>query len=295
MLWVFSDTLLMWPNEDGETFLPTTAGWASPKRPTELTETLDSVGAPLQFVPFTPDEQAYNDEHWIGGDPNRSRIVLWPTEPLRDGNRYGWFYYHKLIVHPGWLDYEFLGVGLCSVEQDAPLADRLPGLIFDAAEPKFFESPLIVDESDGQYVYVYGDTSIYGDTSRDPTLARVPLEQITERAAYRFWDGSGWSDDIWAAQPVAHAGFLGRALGSVHWNSHLQQYLSVSKSTFYTSVQFRTAPRPEGPWSEPVTAFTVDYQGSTTYWHTGLGDGRNVYVSYYDSPGRIYLVKVRLQ
>jgi hypothetical protein len=118
-------------------------------------------------------------------------------------------------------------------------------------------------------------------------VSRVQEGQILNLSAYEYWDGSDWvQNNPSAAVPVFAGeqnqfGFLislaNNLLGlfgipvviptgdasemSVQYNEYLDQYI-VLYTDNTASVVMRTAPRPEGPWSEPLALTTsADYPG----------------------------------
>ncbi|MFF0488911.1 DUF4185 domain-containing protein [Nocardia sp. NPDC003482] len=98
-------------------------------------------------------------------------------------------------------------------------------------------------KADG-YVYRYGTAA-----GRDNLgfIARVKEPDIANWDAYEFWDGHGWKPkDANAAQPIV--GGVGEL--SVGWNDHLGRYVMLTTDPA-NSVVMRTAPAPEGPWTDP--------------------------------------------
>jgi hypothetical protein len=100
VLWLFGDTLLKTPAEDGEKMRSNTAALGNVRDPIRVEEPLDSKGAPKPFLPFTDEEERYNDG---SGRPDE-RIALWPGSVVPDGKGGGLVYYSNLYVHPGELN-----------------------------------------------------------------------------------------------------------------------------------------------------------------------------------------------
>lgn len=281
VLWAFGDTLLKAPAEDGEKMRSNTAAIGGVKDPLWLEEPLDSKGAPKPFLPFTDEEEAYNHG---SGRPDE-RIALWPSSVVSDGKGGGIVYYSKLYVHPGELNYEQIGVGLARVGAGETEAKRDPGLVFKAPEPAFDSGATVV----GSDVYVYVCTP---DGSLDfPCLVgRAPLARAGERVAYRFWDGGDWVGNLGAAKSVLHDPSSGL---TVTRSEHLGQYLAVYSEIFSNRVLMRTAPRPGGPWSEPVEAYVSPAPLRGTNYaareHPEIArdGGRTIVVSYYHPTGAL--------
>ncbi|GHP00036.1 hypothetical protein KSF_100830 [Reticulibacter mediterranei] len=61
LLWIFNDTLV----RNDTRIRSNTAALADPRKPLITHEPLDTHGRPYQFIPFTTEEQAYNDKTGI--------------------------------------------------------------------------------------------------------------------------------------------------------------------------------------------------------------------------------------
>ncbi|MBF6328996.1 DUF4185 domain-containing protein [Nocardia transvalensis] len=136
-------------------------------------------------------------------------------------------------------------------------------------------------KADG-YVYKFGTPS-----GRDNPgfVSRVKEADIANLDAYEYWDGGAWKPkDANLAKPIV--GGVGEL--SVMWNQHLGQYVMLTTDPF-NSVVLRTAPAPEGPWSQPrvlidardlPTAYApmiYPYQtGSDLYFALGIHNQYNV-------------------
>ncbi len=272
ILWTFGDTFWVGPAADGATYRTNTGALSDPAAPTLTTEPADATGAPFQFVPFTVEEQDYNRST---GKPD-DRIALWPGSivPLAGA---GVVLVQKLHVRAAF-NLEFLGIATAKVAAGSTVAVRDAGLLFGSADPHFHQA--LVDRDQ---LYLYGGlpgTQSYG-------VARAPLANLGDRSAYRFWNGSAWVEDSGATAAV-----LGGIPGgvTVSYNPYLGAYLAVHSRLLSSDVVLRTAPRPEGPWSDPVRAYTglppgstgdfaLDYAGAE---HPELrsADGRTIVTSY---------------
>ncbi|KAI9765870.1 MAG: hypothetical protein M1835_007308 [Candelina submexicana] len=107
---------------------------------------------------------------------------------------YGWVYFEKSEC----VGQEMLphGTGLARVninEFGGICAYRVPGLLFNADEPRFgiFSS---LDEGGHYY--------LWGHHGTDILLARVPHTGVQDRDAYEFWNGGDWVSDWHYAAPV---------------------------------------------------------------------------------------------
>ena len=280
VLWTFGDTIFTPKSIDGANLRSNTAALADPASPLQVGEPLDANGAPYPFLTFTPDEQHYNDST---GKPD-DRIALWIGSVTTTSPDTGLVFYTMLKVKPGALNYELQGVGLACVTAGQTVAKRDPGLLFTASEPDFVNAFV----SQGM-LYVYGNLN---RQTLDAGLARVPLAQVAKRTAYRFWDGTNWVTDDQRAQPILHD--IPNSV-SVSYNPYLRQFLAVTSGTFLRSpnqVLMRTAPNPQGPWSEPTVLLTgepppanmIDYAGME-HPELASGAGRSIVISYFHPLG----------
>lgn len=293
ILWTFGDTLLNVRAVDGANARSNTAALANPSTPLNAVEPVDANGAPYQFLPFTPEEKRYNDN---SGNPNE-RYALWVNGVIPDGNGNGIVFYLKLKVHPGFLNYEFIGIGLARVAAGQTVAVREPNLLFTSPEPVFGYAMLL-----DQHIYVYG--KMQNGASNSPyAVARVPLAQAFNRSAYRFWNGANWVADI--TQSVAVMDSIPGAV-TVSFNHRQKRYLAVHSGIFSNKVFVRTALRPEGPWHPPTEMFSglppmtnaVNYAG-IEHPELSVEYGRKIYVSYFRPTatfnGELRLVEVKFR
>ena len=148
-----------------------------------------------------------------------------------------------------------------------------------------------VAAGDPQYVYAFGTPS---GRAGSAYLSRVAKDNITDLGKYEYWDGSSWVQGKPAvAAPILgdsttspglfggiidlannpnffggwFAGLTGAKTGgnvsemSVQYNEYLQKYV-VLYGNGQNNVVLRTADRPEGPWSDPITiATSLQYPG----------------------------------
>lgn len=136
-------------------------------------------------------------------------------------------------------------------------------------------------------LYVYGCHARSG-FKKPIDLARVPLADALNREAWTYYAGNGtWSSDINEARWL----FDGCDIMSVYWSGYLGQYLAIYSEPLTNWILMRTAPAPEGPWSDEVRMFEGVPPADSTAWnYSGMGhneysreDGRFEYVTYYRS------------
>ena len=115
-------------------------------------------------------------------------------------------------------------------------------------------------------------------------VARAPLAQAMERQAYEFWNGAAWTDDV-RQTAVVFDQIPGGV--SVSYNAHLGKFLAIHSGMQVSDVRGRTAPRPEGPWSDAKILFAAkEAKGGWSYAaqeHPELArdGGRKIFISYH--------------
>lgn len=246
VLWMFGDTLMTVAATDGFTYRSATAAWGDVTSPLVLDEPVDSAGAPFQLFPYTPDEAAYNSAHGP-----MERYALWPGSAIvAPGGNEAWIFYQRLLVHPGDLNYQPLDVGLARLTSGATIATRDPAPLFTAPTPAYALAAVV----DGGFVYLYAATPVTGQLDSTCTIVRAPLDSAPDPSAWMAWDGAAWNADLTRAATVLHGppGDL-----SVSFNADVGGFLAVYSGIFSNDVWTRTAPHPEGPWSDQRLLFTA--------------------------------------
>jgi hypothetical protein len=300
-VWVFGDTVLGAPDEEGSTWhhnslsftddLDASDGLTLDIRP-------DAAGAPAYAVPPTAEEKAFNDAHQ--GDPCAetpcgARWAVWPTALVFDEPRDRALIFYELIyAEPG--DFNFHGVGsgvaLWNAFDDPPERPEVspgteyPTLLFQGGEPSYGTAAAL----DGTDLYVY---SCKLDRFDFPCLvARVPVDDVLDRTRWHYWDGRAWNPWIGMGRPV----FDGSSIVDVSFNAHLGRWTAVYSQPFSNDVILRTAPAPQGPWSDELTLFTSDHRSSDGNTYDALPhpefaeqDGKVIYVTYSRPTGTSWL------
>ncbi len=280
----------------------------------------DGAGGPAELLPYTTEELAFNDAHAaLNPDceaPCGARRMLWPLSAVRDTHKDELLvFYAKYEGTPGpggrgqvgpvgssiaiWGEFEFGPV--------RPVLDPgagEPTLLFTAPEPEFGQASLIIDGR----LYAFGCTD--RQVEHPCLLARVAVDQVFTRAAWRFWSGVDWSPALADAVPV----FDGARTLSVYRNHHVDRYLAIYPGRGRATpegdraepgtVVLRHAPSLEGPWSEAERAFEAELglDGSgpravSAHPEYSRGGGRFEYVSYVRAlgPGTSELRLVELE
>ncbi len=233
LLWTFGDTMFAPKSEDGANMRTNTAALANPRRPLEVTEPTDAQGAPQQAVPFTDEELRYNRD---SGKPD-DRMALWIGGIAPPDADHGLAFFTVLHVGPGMFNYTPRGIATAVFDAGATQARRNEGMLFAAEEPGFAR-PLVHEGK----LYLYG--GLPGNKEGGCGVARAPLAQATDRAAYQFWNGKAWTKDV-RSTAVVFAHIPGGV--TVSYNRHLGQFLAVHSGFLENDVRGLTSPRPEGP------------------------------------------------
>lgn len=130
------------------------------------------------------------------------------------------------------------------------------------------------------WLYAYGVMD--EDRTRFSVLARVPRGCLDQPGAWRFYDGSGWSRDVKSVKPL----FAGAAMeASVHRGASGYLYVGTDAGGMGPRVIARTAPAPEGPWSEPhLIVEAPEHQGDVYTYnakaHPELSHEGRLLISY---------------
>jgi len=262
-VWLYGDTVLRSADADGLTWHDNSFSFTTDLDPSDglsFDERTDAAGAPVPFVAPTQAEAAYNAAH--RGDPCAqtpcgAREAVWPGAPVYDAARDRVLAFYGLIRgEPG--EWNFYGICQSLAVWDhfesavkrpefAPGHER-PTCLFGQDEPAFGAGAAI----DGEFLYSFGCEKDF--VSFRCKLARVPLGTVTVRAAWRFWDGDGWSADLGAARPVMD----GAPSMTVWHDPRMKAWAVLHSAPLSNDVTLRTAPDLAGPWSSPLHVFTAD-------------------------------------
>ena len=132
--------------------------------------------------------------------------------------------------------------------------------VYDLSTTHFINvAPVVVDAARtpglpidrGQGLLMWASGRDYRRSS--PRLAFVPLGQVEDRKAIRYWDGKGWSGKEEDAQPTFDHPVVGEL--SVAYCAPLGRWLMTYNSGAPRGILLRTAEGPTGPWSEPKVLF----------------------------------------
>lgn len=313
-VWVYGDTVLAAPGDDGRSWrnntMSHTADLDARDGVTAFTDRADEGGAPVELLPRTDEEAAFDaahaqdDEGNCAQAPCGARYALWPTALAADPARArALAFYVKIYGEPGPWNFHAEGysVATWSGLDAAPVRPRLaarpdldPTLMFGKDEPAFGSAALV----EGNDLYVYG---CEGGFEKPCRLARVPLADALDRAKWRYWDGRAFVADLGAARPV----FDGHTMLDVHASAIAGGFIAFYSRPLDDRIFLRTAPRPEGPWSAELLAAGTMKSGDGSANYSGLSHaelardgGRLEYVTYFRSiapfSGEVRMVEVEL-
>lgn len=296
-VWFFGDTILRTPNADNQQLLCNSWSLSLDSDGSDgvgdFLPPVDGVGASIALVPLTGEEAAFNRKHWdkeCEEEPCRTRWAIWPgTIAVDEQADVAYVFYHKVMVGSG--DYNFTHVGHSVAVLDNPegpaerpefrLHEDYPTLLFSGERDGFGSAAVQV----GQFLYIYGCEMQADDVAKPCRLARVRIDRVLERRAWKFYQGQDqWSTDLDSATTV----FRGNNMMSVFYNEYLSRYVAVYSQPLGTRVMIRTAERPEGPWSRASELFECSDSLGFMGWiydamaHPELSNdkGRTLYVTY---------------
>ncbi|HET6610555.1 MAG TPA: DUF4185 domain-containing protein [Kofleriaceae bacterium] len=116
------------------------------------------------------------------------------------------------------------------------------------ASDRFINVSVVVDDGTA---WIFGS----GAYRKSPVyLARVPLSQIADRDAWRYWPAFSAGEQT--AEPIMPIPCVGEL--SVRRHPALGIWLMAYNCGEPRGIHLRTAPAPEGPWSEPLLVYTPE-------------------------------------
>lgn len=145
--------------------------------------------------------------------------------------------------------------GAWAVSTDGGWSFRLQPQLF-AGSSQFIQLALWQTEEE---LYMLGTT---GGGFGTVCLAKVPLDAVLDRGAYRFFTGTDaqgvpvWSEEEMEAVPVIES--VNREI-AVTYNAYLGVYLMTTLDNVSQQMVLREAPELWGPWSSPYVLFDEEY------------------------------------
>lgn len=125
-------------------------------------------------------------------------------------------------------------------------------------ERRLFGSSVLVREG---IAYVYGtlDETVAGVVAKQVILARAPAERLWDFSAWRFFSEEGWVAEVERASRICEdaAGEF-----SVSFQPEAGRYVMIfTEGGLSEHMALRFAPRPEGPWGQPLRFFSCPEAG----------------------------------
>jgi hypothetical protein len=133
-----------------------------------------------------------------------------------------------------------------------PKAERFVAvsLLWTGDRPSYGSAAVV----DGDHVYVFGGIAARF-LSADAYVARAPVNELTEPAAYEYWAGGGsWSPNPDEAMPLVEAG---TSPSVIHDTEHTR-WLMAYTSPLSDAITVRSGLGVTGPWSQPFTLGRCD-------------------------------------
>lgn len=287
-VWLFGDTMLDVEAEDGQTWRTSTFATTEDLDPSaglpSFDEPLDEQGAPYLFIQYTDEEQAHNQRV---EDTDEHPWIIWPMDVValpETGE--------ALVFYMKLQDWENQGTSIAvwrDLEEDPQRAvvrpeTEEPTLLFQGDDPRLGTAAVLHDG----WLYAYR-------CENECRLGRVSPSDALKRDAWTFYAGDGrWSPDQRDAEVVTTAA----QITSIRWHEALNRFLAIYADG--EKVVMRSAPTPEGPWSEAVELFEPLHHEDEGHVYDAIEhaelaspDSRTLYVSY-SRRGGFFLSEMRL-
>ena len=309
-VWIYGDTFLSQPNVQGYTLIGDSWSYAGDLSAasgiTGFQQPLDSAGAPAMLLPLTAAEQTYNQQHNGNNcqvQPCGARWALWPASIITNpATGQALIFYGVVNARPGNFNFQGYGSSVATWTSltanpvrpvlASPIDPNHPDLIWGQNDPGFGSATLMT----AGMLYVYGCGTPASGTDKGCRLARVKPSQAQTAPAWSYYAGNGaWSGSVGNAVSV----FTAADILSVAWNNLLHLYVAVYSVPFSNDVLIRTAPQPQGPWSNPSFLFTAMAPASGNVYDAhahpeyDLNGGETFFITYSRSTGA-FTSEVRL-
>jgi hypothetical protein len=323
-VWIFDDTMLQ--NPDG--FLSNSGAITSDlngsdgitlKSDNPFTDTpADEAGTPAEIIQLTAAEKAFQDAHASSGcttdtDPYCGTVYgFWPGPVVADPARHRIiFSYGKLCrggadgspCASGFIGVQ-LGTGFAQLDMNTHKVTRIkvqnPDPTITSPELSGSDDTMMwpPDSSrtwGGGQMMVQGNTLYaWGGCTSGTNIcgvAKVPVDQLQNRLAWRYYSGTKNGRPQWSANPadaVTVGEIDGAAGGTVQYVPSLHGYLNTYMAGITGVAVYQTSPTPWGPWTDPKPMFTGD--PTNTLWDYAMfahpeyatNGGLTQYITYYN-------------
>jgi hypothetical protein len=313
--WAFNDTSMKATNLDGHNFISNTLAWTDSLNASNGIylnhDHLDKTGVPIEYMPFLPAEEQFNDVH----DPNHCTATpattcgedyaIWPGPivPI-PGTSAAYQIYGKVFRGGDVQGFQTVGTGIAievggkiTRPVEAPGTSE-PTLMWQGTEVAYGGGWLVEDG----LLYAVGCQG--GFLVENCRVARVPILEVLFKQAWRYYAGGDtWSSDPNAAATVFQGGAAGN---SIFYDKALHKYIAIYSGIYNNNVNYRAADHPWGPWSAETLLFVGQQGESGTANYAALAHpefeengGLTEYVTYVQTTGflqqSLQLVKVQFQ
>ncbi|KAK8068698.1 hypothetical protein PG994_005314 [Apiospora phragmitis] len=201
----------------------------------------------------------------------------------------------------------YRGAGIAKVQ----LLDGIPtvthrfgdrGYWWDADSTARYGDVAAFRDPRSEYIYAWGGAPMKIKGWVDSSYVyqcRVKATEAFDLARYEYWWGRqmGWKSESLTTFTAETAVMWMSGQGQVVWNDYLGCYVFVRLGPLSNDVLLRTAPLPEGPWSDDVKVFTATPIGQDGMTYAGVAhpyldpSGRSMVISYTNN-NNIEVIKV---
>ncbi len=298
-VWTFGDTPLLKPNGTGQSWDDNSIAWTynldASRGITLDHDYTDSTGVPIEFLPYTSDELAYNAAHdsaHCTAAPCGAEYAMWPGAVVLDAPRgRALFFYGEIQRVAGQSGWTYIGSGIAVATPDGKFVRPIenpssptPTLIWDATEGGFDGGAVVA----GNTLYSYG--CVAGFLVMHCRVGRAPLAGALDKTQWTYYAGNDtWSPRVADAVTVFDGG---AAANAVFYSAYLGVYMNIYSGIFSNDVYYRVSYTPWGPWSAPAFLFTgrTGWNGNTNYAarahpEFAQGNGQIQYVTYAHTTG----------
>ncbi|KIX00067.1 uncharacterized protein Z518_10994 [Rhinocladiella mackenziei CBS 650.93] len=254
---------------------------------------LTPEGYPPQFCPLVAS---------FGEDPAKYGMGITNVVETDDSGQGQGIMFFLLNHRPNGTN-NLIGAGVASVTLNTstyppvPQIRRLPPRYWwDATREPWYGDVCALRWED--YIYGYGHG---GEGNPWVYLTRVRAAEATNFACYEYWNGSDWQSERLDSQSIGEkeSVFWQINQGQVIWSNYYGCFFFVYCDNWMNSkVLLKTSPKPEGPWSDPITLYqaTPIRQDSSIYAavpHPYFDNsGKTLVVTFTNHPNTIQAVRV---
>ncbi|KAK8018984.1 hypothetical protein PG991_008174 [Apiospora marii] len=253
---------------------------------------LDSAGRQQQFVPF--------NESW--GEASDFGFGGTSLVEVDGATNTGGVYY---LINGNKTGYGGAGIAKVQLVNDTPTVTQRygnRGYWWDANTTARYGDVAAYRDTRSEYIYAWGGAPMeITDWVQSAYVyqCRVKATDAFDITKYEYWWGrqKGWRSQLLTTFTAETAVMWMSGQGQVMWNKYLNCYVFVRLGSLSYDVLLRTAPLPEGPWSDDVKVFTATPIGKDAMTYAGVAhpyldpSGRSMVISYTNN-NNIEVIKV---